>query len=98
MGEVRRGVVVMVMKMRQNQIQDLIKKKKIQALISSHFMLSTKSQTIPSQKSCMYSPDFKIKKKKKERKKKNRNSYLSRWLLIYRLMYNINKLNRDQSF
>lgn len=42
------------------QNQDLIKKKKIQALLSSQFMLSTESQTIPSQKSCMYFPEFKI--------------------------------------
>lgn len=52
-----------------------------------------KKPTIPSQKSCMYFPEFKIKKKKR---KENKNSYLSRWLLIYRLMYNIDKLNRDQ--
>lgn len=67
------------------------KRKENQALISSHFMLSTEGQTIPSQKSCMYFSEFKIKKINK-----NKNSYLSRWLLIYRLMYNIDKLNRDQ--
>lgn len=63
-------------------------------------MLSTESQTIPSQRSCTYFPEFKIwvfffffKSQIK-----TKNSYLSRRLLTYRLMYNIDKLNRDQQF
>lgn len=72
---------------------DLIKRK-TQALISSHFMLSTKSQTIPSQRSCMYFPEFKIKRKKKEKQNHTSPDGFS----FIGLMYNIDKLNKDQLF
>lgn len=80
------------MQMRQYQTPDLIFKKSSFDLKPLHAVHEKPNHSKPE---VMHVFSW-IQDLKKERKNKNKNSYLSRWLLIYRLMYNIDKLNRDQ--